>query len=274
METLDSHFEQWWGVIFFIILYGSILFFLPFYKKTQKKPAGAFFAFILAFAIEMHGIPFSMYLIGIIFGRTLPEGILWGHTFIKQIGFAGMYINIVLSLSGLFMIINGWYTIYHGYWKKVDGEGKVVKKRDIPLYPTPPIRRSFPDLNGYAGRMGNTSNIDFVSDYHLDVQQTCQKRGRGYVKRIWRGIPNVYEKHKTVHPVYLVRRMNMKEIIVRMLLSFLFLTGIEGLVIFFNREQAFFVYWLYFLIALAILAVLLITVMITGFLKLKAEEPG
>ncbi len=128
METLDSHFEQWWGVIFFIILYGSILFFLPFYKKTQKKPAGAFFAFILAFAIEMHGIPFSMYLIGIIFGRTLPEGILWGHTFIKQIGFAGMYINIVLSLSGLFMIINGWYTIYHGYWKKVDGEGKVVKK--------------------------------------------------------------------------------------------------------------------------------------------------
>jgi pimeloyl-ACP methyl ester carboxylesterase len=68
--------------------------------------------------------------------------------------------------------------------------------------------------------------------------------------------------------------MNMKEIIVRMLLSFLFLTGIEGLVIFFNREQAFFVYWLYFLIALAILAVLLITVMITGFLKLKAGRTG
>jgi len=126
METLSSHFNQWGGVVFFILVYSIVLFFLPFYKKMEKKPAKAYFAFIVAFAIEMHGIPFSMYIISGIIGKKLPNGVLWGHTLFNEIGYAGMYINIILSLIGLGIIINGWYNIYHKYWKKDEGKGQLV----------------------------------------------------------------------------------------------------------------------------------------------------
>jgi len=126
MEILSGHFGQWGAVLFFIIIYGGALLFIPFYKKMDKKPAGTYLAFVIAFAIEMHGIPFSMMLIGSILGRFLPEGILWGHTLIQDIGYFGLYINIVLAVSGLVLIIMGWYQIYHGYWKKVDGSQTVV----------------------------------------------------------------------------------------------------------------------------------------------------
>lgn len=127
METLQDHFHQWGGVIFFIILYGVVLLFVPFYNKMQKKPATAYLAFVVAFAIEMHGIPLSMYLIGLIVGHYLPEGILWGHTLIDVIGYTGLYINITLALIGFALIILGWYRIYHEYWSKDKGAGRVVK---------------------------------------------------------------------------------------------------------------------------------------------------
>ena len=127
MEELLDHFNRWGAVIFFVIVYGVALVFLPFYEKMQRKPASVFFAFVLAFAIEMHGIPFSMLLINIIIGRFLPEGILWGHTLIDYIGYWGLYLNIIFVIIGLLMIIFGWHAIYHGYWKQVKGKGKVVK---------------------------------------------------------------------------------------------------------------------------------------------------
>lgn len=127
MEGFLDHFNQWGAVIFFVIVYGVALVFLPFYEKMQRKPASVFFAFVLAFAIEMHGIPFSMLLINIIIGRFLPEGILWGHTLIDYIGYWGLYLNIIFVIIGLLMIIFGWHAIYHGYWKQVKGKGKVVK---------------------------------------------------------------------------------------------------------------------------------------------------
>lgn len=126
METLESHFHNWFGVLFFIVLYGVILIFLPFYRKMDKKPRGTYLAFVVAFAIEMHGIPFSMWLISWVIGRNLPEGILWGHTLSSSIGYLGMYINIVLSLTALAMILNGWYHIYKNYWSKEKGKGKLV----------------------------------------------------------------------------------------------------------------------------------------------------
>jgi len=39
-----------------------------FYKKSQVKPAGIYAAFIVAFAVEMFGVPFSMFIIGWLFG--------------------------------------------------------------------------------------------------------------------------------------------------------------------------------------------------------------
>lgn len=126
MDTLESHFHNWFGVLFFVVLYSIVLLFIPFYKKMDTKPRGAYIAFIIAFAIEMHGIPFSMYLISWIIGKNLPEGILWGHTLFSSIGYLGMYINIGCAIVALFLILNGWYNIYKKYWSKETGSGKLV----------------------------------------------------------------------------------------------------------------------------------------------------
>lgn len=126
METFESHFHNWFGVIFFIVLYSIVLLFIPFYKKMDRKPKGVYIAFIIAFAIEMHGIPFSMYLTSWIVGNNLPEGILWGHTLFATIGYLGMYINIACALIALLLILNGWYNIYKKYWSKETGTGQLV----------------------------------------------------------------------------------------------------------------------------------------------------
>jgi protein-S-isoprenylcysteine O-methyltransferase Ste14 len=126
METLNSHFHNWFGVLFFIVLYSVVLLFMPFYRKMDKKPHGTYLAFVIAFAIEMHGIPFSMWIISWIIGRNLPEGILWGHTLISYFGYFGMYISTALSIIALCMILNGWYNIYKKYWSKESGSGSLV----------------------------------------------------------------------------------------------------------------------------------------------------
>jgi len=127
MESIQSHFYQWGSVIFFVLIYAVAILFIPFYKKMDKKPATAYMAFVLAFAIEMHGIPLSMYAISALIGRKLPYGVMWGHTLFDQIGYTGMYISIVLSLLALVLIANGWYHIYHKYWAADEGKGRVVK---------------------------------------------------------------------------------------------------------------------------------------------------
>lgn len=127
METFESHYYNWLGVLFFVLLYGMVLFFMPFYKKMDRKPAGTFLAFVMAFAIEMHGIPFSMYVISWIYGKNLPEGILWGHTLIHTIGYTGLYINIACAITAFILIISGWRSIYKKYWSKQIGEGVLVE---------------------------------------------------------------------------------------------------------------------------------------------------
>lgn len=79
------------------------------------------------FAIEMHGIPFSMYVISWLIGKNLPEGVLWGHTLFDTIGYAGMYINIACGTIGIFLIMNGWYNIYKKYWSRETGTGTLVE---------------------------------------------------------------------------------------------------------------------------------------------------
>ena len=126
MDPVQNHFGNWWGVVFFIVLYGVVVFFLPFYRKMDKKPRGTYLAFVIAFAIEMHGIPFSMYVISWILGRSLPDGVLWGHTLIGSYGHLGMIIGAALGVIGLILILAGWRTIYKAYWSKDRGEGALV----------------------------------------------------------------------------------------------------------------------------------------------------
>ena len=91
MEDVWSHFGQWWAVAIWIVIYGVFLAFIPFYKKSQIRPASVYMAFVVALAFEMFGVPLTMYIVAWAFGYVLPEGVLWGHTLINQIGFWGMY---------------------------------------------------------------------------------------------------------------------------------------------------------------------------------------
>jgi methanethiol S-methyltransferase len=128
IENVWTHYGRWSAVIIWVILYGLFLAFIPFYKKSQSKPASVYLAFVIAFALEMFGIPFSLYVITWLFGFTPPEGVLWGHTLVKYIGFWGMYIGLLISFIGALLVIFGWKEIYRHYWSKEEGKGRLVKK--------------------------------------------------------------------------------------------------------------------------------------------------
>lgn len=125
-ETTLSHYGNWIGVLIWIALYGAFLFFTPFYKKSRHKPNTAYMAFIVAYALEMFGIPMSLYFVAWAFGKQLPDGVLWGHTLNQYIGHWGMYICILLNVIAAILIISGWRRIYKNYWQHPDGKGKLV----------------------------------------------------------------------------------------------------------------------------------------------------
>jgi protein-S-isoprenylcysteine O-methyltransferase Ste14 len=126
METTLSHFGQWTYVVIWIILGAIFLLFTPFYRKSQRKPAGVYIAFIVAMAFEMFGIPMSMYILAWVFGSKIPEGVFWGHTLFQWIGHTGMYIGTALMLAGVVLVIMGWNVVYKKYWRKEDGQGELV----------------------------------------------------------------------------------------------------------------------------------------------------
>jgi methanethiol S-methyltransferase len=126
-ENIMDHFNNWGAVVIWIVLYGLLIFFLPFYKKCGTKPKGTYIAFIAAFALEMFGLPFSIYVISWIFGFTMPEGVFWGHTFFDTIGYWGMYIGGLFMIGGITLILIGWRRIYREYWSRKKGDGKIVE---------------------------------------------------------------------------------------------------------------------------------------------------
>ena len=125
-DPAAAHFGNWIGVAIWILLYGVFLAFVPFYRKSQRKYSGAFLAFVIAFALEMFGIPASMYVLAWVFGRYLPDGILWGHTLGQYIGFWGMYVGVLTSILGVVLVIFGWKAIHKYYWSKEEGKGRLV----------------------------------------------------------------------------------------------------------------------------------------------------
>lgn len=126
IDPVEGHFGNWIGVAVWTVVFLLFLAFLPFYKKSQRKPAGVYAAFVVALALEMFGVPLSMYVITWIVGKTLPDGILWGHTLVQLIGLNGMYVAIPMYLIGGLLIFFGWQRIYRQYWSKDAGKGQLV----------------------------------------------------------------------------------------------------------------------------------------------------
>jgi len=125
-DPASDHFNQWSYVVIWIILFAVMLLFVPFYKKSQRKPSSAYLAFIIALALEMFGVPLSMYVITWLVGTTLPDGILYGHTLQPWIGHWGMYIGTGLMVIGVVLVIVGWRVIHKRFWSKEEGEGELV----------------------------------------------------------------------------------------------------------------------------------------------------
>lgn len=119
-------YGNWDFVIAWAVLFGIFLAFIPFYKKSQRRPASVYFAFVVALAFEMFGIPLSLYVATWALGVSLPEGILWGHTLQQYIGDWGMYMGISLNIVGAFFVILGWKEIHKQYWSKDEGKGELV----------------------------------------------------------------------------------------------------------------------------------------------------
>ena len=126
IDPVLDHFGNWWAVGLWFLMFIVFLAFLPFYKKSQRKPASVYGAFVLALALEMFGVPLSMYVLTWIFGKTLPDGILWGHTLVQWIGLSGTTVAVVCYLTAAILIILGWRRIYRQYWSKEEGTGQLV----------------------------------------------------------------------------------------------------------------------------------------------------
>jgi hypothetical protein len=126
IDPVMEHMGNWVGVVLWIVVFGGFLFFAPFYKKSGVKPNGAFLAFVVALALEMFGVPLSMYAIAAVLGNTLPDGMLWGHTLVQEVGLLGTNVAILLYLTGAALIVAGWRAIYRDYWSKDRGEGRLV----------------------------------------------------------------------------------------------------------------------------------------------------
>lgn len=121
-----DHFNQWGYMLVWIVLFALMLLFVPFYKKSQRKPASAYLAFIIALALEMFGVPLSMYALTWLIGTNLPDGVLYGHTLQPWIGHWGMYIGTAMMLIGIVLVMLGWRVIHRRFWSKDAGEGELV----------------------------------------------------------------------------------------------------------------------------------------------------
>lgn len=126
IDPVMDHMGTWWAVPVWIAMFGLFLFFTPFYKKSGVKPNGMFLAFVVALALEMFGVPLSMYALSGLLGQYMPDGILWGHTLVGYIGLWGTQIAILMYLTSAALVIAGWRAIYKDYWSKDRGEGKLV----------------------------------------------------------------------------------------------------------------------------------------------------
>ncbi len=122
----QGYYGNWGYVIVSILLFGFFIAFMPLHKKTHRRPASIYLAFIVASAFEMYGIPLSMYFVAWAFGVYLPEGLLWGHTLKQYIGYWGIYLGLAINLMGADLVIRGWGAVHKDYWGKEKGKRKLV----------------------------------------------------------------------------------------------------------------------------------------------------
>ena len=126
MIEASRQYGDWTKVTSWILVFAVFIFFIPFNRKSQVKPTSVYVAFIVASALEMFGIPLSLYFLAWALGLRIPRGLLWGHTLEGIIGYWGMYIGSALNLAGAILIFLGWREIHRRYWAAEEGRGELV----------------------------------------------------------------------------------------------------------------------------------------------------
>lgn len=122
----EYSYGNWVMVAVWFVMFAVFVAFVPFHRKSQSKPSSIYVAFIVASALEMFGVPLSMYFLTYAFGNQIPRGFLWGHSLEGYIGYWGMWIGLTLNIIGAALIILGWRSVYRRYWSKERGEGGLV----------------------------------------------------------------------------------------------------------------------------------------------------
>ena len=122
-----SYYGLWGTAALWIVLMGAFLLFLPFNRPAQRKPAGLFLGFVVAYSLEMYGIPFSLYLVLWSTGKLLPVGLFWGHTLSGYIGMWGRYLYLGSLLLGGSLVVSGWARVYYAAWSRPVSQTTLVR---------------------------------------------------------------------------------------------------------------------------------------------------
>ncbi len=126
-QDVWSYYGLWGTAALWVLVTGAFLLLLTPVEPHGRKPAGLFFVFGLAHALEKYGMPFSLYLVQFLTGQVLPVGIFWGHTLSGIVGMNGHYLYLVMLFVGGGLLVAGWARLYDSACRPPEAERMLVR---------------------------------------------------------------------------------------------------------------------------------------------------
>lgn len=103
----ELYFQRWDLVAISVILFISLLAFVPQRRKTNWQSHGVYAAFIIALFSEMFGIPLTIYMVS-----SYLNWVNFQDTFLSYMNAAGMPMGLAITVFGMGLVLVGWKRIY------------------------------------------------------------------------------------------------------------------------------------------------------------------